>query len=813
MNSRAAGLSVAPRLLPLLLLFAGSGCAALVYEIVWFQMLELIVGSSAVSMAVVLGTFMGGMGLGNLVLPRVVGAHRHPLRVYAGLELGIALSAALVWFALPAVGHLYAVTTGAGRLDIVWRATICVIFLLPPTMFMGATLPVIARWTRTTPQGVSWLGACYGINIAGAVLGCLIAGFYLLRIYDLAVATACAVVLNVAVALIALVLARAAPQWITGDDSAPAPEETRSPQSSLIPLLISIGLSGFCALVAQVIWTRLLSLMLGGTTYTFSIILAVFLSGLGIGGFVGAALARRVVRPGHVLGWCQLGQVLAIAWADDLMTRTLPFLPSGDATDAGVWARFASDLLRCSYALLPATILWGASFPLAIAAGSGRTADPGRSVGRIYAANTAGAVLGAVLASLFLLPWLGTSGIETMLFAAAVVSAMLLVRPIKKAGWATLVLAVALAIWLGMNPSTVPWQLVAYGRHAGEGDQTARILYLGEGSQATVAVSQNFEGNRYYHVSGKTEASSNFHDMRVQRMLGHLPALLHPQPRSVLVVGCGAGVTAGSLTLHPSIERVVICEIEPLVVQHVAGLFGEENHHVVDNPKVEIVYDDARHYLATTHEKFDIITTDPIHPWVKGAAKLYTAEYLTLCRERLKPGGLVTQWVPFYQSSRAVVQSELATFFDVLPDGVVWGNDTGGKGYDSVLIGGTAPLVVDVGALRARLARPDHAAIREALTEVYLANVVDLLGTYAGRATALKDWLAEADINHDRSLRLQFLAGLSLHSRAGAAAYREMFGMRRFSADLFVGDEAEIAPLRKKLDAPAQSAGDTVTPR
>ncbi len=771
----------------------------MIYEIVWFQMLELVIGSSAASMAVLLGTFMGGMGLGNLLLPRWVATDRHPLRVYAVLELGIALSAVLVWFALPATGHFYVKLIGLGRLDYFGRAMVCVVLLLPPTMLMGATLPVIARWTRTTPRGVSWLGACYGINIAGAVIGCLLAGFYLLRIYDLTVATVSAVIINVGVALVALAIARSAPSSGTNDEKKSPPVDATSSRLTGTFVMIAIALSGFCALVAQVVWTRLLSLMLGGTTYTFSIILAVFLTGLGLGGFAGAALARRTIRPGSALGWCQLLQVLAIAWADDLLTRTLPFWSSGHVAETGVWSQFLSDLLRCGYAILPATLVWGASFPLAIAAGAGGSPDPGRSVGRIYAANTAGAVLGAVLASLVLFPWLGTSHIETMLFAASVIAALLLVRPAGKPGWITLASAVVLALWLGAKPSTVPWQLVAYGRHAAEGDQTARILYLGEGAQATVAVSENFAGTRYYHVSGKTEASSNFYDMRVQRMLGHLPALLHPQPRSVLIVGMGAGVTAGSFVLHPSIERVVICEIEPLVVQHVAGFFAEENHHVLGSPRVEIVYDDARHFLATTREKFDIITSDPIHPWVKGAAKLYTAEYFALCRQHLNPGGLVTQWVPFYQSGRGVVQSELATFFEAFPYGVVWGNDTGGLGYDSVLTGGTSPSIVDVDALQSRLARPDHAAVLQSLAEVHLGSVVDLLGNYAGRAADLQSWLEHAEINRDQSLHLQYLAGLSFYSHAGAAAYREMLGLRRFPADLFRGGETNLGPLREKL--------------
>ncbi len=770
-------------------------------------MLELVIGSSAVSTAVLLGTFMGGMGIGNLVLPRWVGTNRHPLRVYAVLELGIAVFAAVVWFALPVIGRFYVQSIGPGRFDYLVRAMICVALLLPPTMLMGSTLPVIARWTKTTTKGVSSLGAFYGINIAGAVIGCLLTGFYLLRIYDLRVATAWAAVINVMVALVAFALARSAPLGDTVDENKSTLIEPAPFRPPIARVLVSIALSGFCALVAQVVWTRLLSLMLGGTTYTFSIILAVFLSGLGLGGLAGAALVRRLAHPGNALGWCQLLEVLAIAWADDLLTRTLPFWSSGDAAEVEVWSRFLSDLLRCGYAILPATIVWGISFPLAIAAGSSGSSDPGRDVGRICASNTVGAVFGAVLASLVLFPWLGTSHIETLLFASSAMGALLLVRPSSKSGWIAFALVFGLAILLAAKPLTVPWQLVAYGRHAAEGDQTARILYLGEGAQATVAVSENLVGNRYYHVSGKTEASSQFYDMRLQRMLGHLPALMHPHPRSVLIAGMGAGVTAGSFVLYPSIERIVVCEIEPLVVQHVAGFFERENYRILTDPRVEIVYDDARHFLATTREKFDVITTDPIHPWVKGAAKLYTAEYLALCRQHLNPGGLVAQWVPFYQSSRAVVQSELATFFHVFPAGVVWGNDTGGRGYDAVLIGGTGSPTVDVDALQARLAGVDHTAVRQSLAEVHLASMADLLGTYAGRAPDLQGWLEHAEINRDRSLRLQYLAGLSVYSHAGTAAYREMLGLRQFPADMFRANDSNLELLRERLPTPPLSVG------
>jgi spermidine synthase len=212
---------------------------------------------------------------------------------------------------------------------------------------------------------------------------------------------------------------------------------------------------------------------------------------------------------------------------------------------------------------------------------------------------------------------------------------------------------------------------------------------------------------------------------------------------------------------------------------------------VLRDPRVQVVYDDARHFIATTHEKFDIITSDPIHPWVKGSAVLYSREYFELCKQRLHPGGMVTQWVPFYESDRSVVQSEIATFFSAFPRGTIWGNDDEGRGYDTVMLGQVLPLHIDVGALQQRLDRPDHAQVKRSLAGPGLGSAVELLTTYAGGSDGLKAWLAGAEINRDRSLRLQYLAGLHLNSTKGADAYVEMLGHRKFPDDLFVDDSAQ----------------------
>ncbi len=356
--------------------------------------------------------------------------------------------------------------------------------------------------------------------------------------------------------------------------------------------------------------------------------------------------------------------------------------------------------------------------------------------------------------------------------------------------------ALVLAFLASASVAPVPPELIGYGRQIAT-FRGARFLYQGEGLNASIAVSESEGGIRNFHVSGKVEASTEVHDMRLQRLLGHVSALMHPRPRTVLVVGFGAGVTAGSFVLHPSVERIVICEIEPLIPRTVGAFFGKENNEVLSDPRVEVVYDDARHYILTTDEKFDVITSDPIHPWVKGAAALYTKEYFEQVRAHLNPGGVVTQWVPLYQSSEDVVKSEIATFFDVFPNGTIWSNQyAGGGGYDVVMLARPEPLRIDPAALQERLERPDHARIVAALDEVEIPGVPGLLATYAGQATDLRPWLANAQINTDRNLRLEYLAGMA-NNVYDARIYENMLAHRRFPEEMFTGPEEWKDALRR----------------
>ena len=811
----ASALSRTTQTLPfLMLLFVGSGCAALIYEIVWFQLLHLVIGSSAVSLGALLGTFMGGMCLGSISLARWISARRHPLRVYALLEIGIGIIGIVVLFEMPIVGSLYSAHVGRGLAGELLRGLVAAVCLLPPTLLMGATLPAIARSIETTRSGISWLGFFYGGNIAGAVFGCLLAGFYLLRVYDLAVATYVAAGINFGVAIGALLLAAWAPH--------PVPvEEHKEISVTAAPgawtIYLAIALSGLCALGAEVIWTRLLSLMLGGTVYTFSVILAVFLVGLGLGSSIGSFWGRANSRPVLALGLCQMLLAAAIAWTAWQLALSLPYWPINPRLSQSPWFNLQLDIVRCLWAVLPAACLWGASFPLALAAVATPGQDPGRLIGRVYAANTVGAIIGAVTFSVLLIPWVGTQKSQQILMSISAVSGAMVLVPMlwrksasavaggilngncRLAATAAVVAAVGLAVWVAKLMPRVPGELIAYGRNLPTESGRATIIYQGEGMNSSVAVTMLLDGTRNFHVSGKIEASSEPQDMRLQKMLGHIPALMHPNPKKVLVVGCGAGVTAGSFLVHPEVERVVICEIEPLIPQVVVTHFPLENNDVINDRRVEVVYDDARHFILTTRETFDIITSDPIHPWVKGAATLYTQEYFELCKRRLNPKGMITQWVPLYESNPDAVKSALATLFCVFPEATVWGNDSGGLGYDVVVLAQLEPLSIDVDQVIDRLSRVDHADVATSLRDVGFNSVFDLLATYGGGAADLVPWLKDAEINHDRNLRLQYLAGMGLNAYREASIYSEILSHRKYPQAMFVAAEKTQLELQRRL--------------
>lgn len=395
-----------------------------------------------------------------------------------------------------------------------------------------------------------------------------------------------------------------------------------------------------------------------------------------------------------------------------------------------------------------------------------------------------------------------------------------------------MLVTVVSAVWVISRITTVPWSAIAYGRFAAtyqpylgkdlvdpadvsaisqeDNDIDTYGIYVGEGLNGSVAVTLRTSGILQFHSAGKVQASTDPRDMRLQRLLGHISALGVDNPKDILVVACGAGVTAGSFIPYPEVENITICDIEPLVPTVVTPMFSKENYgitdgienenpHTVNGKNVEVIYDDGRHFINTTDKKYDVITSDPIDPWVKGSAALNTVEYYQMCRDHLNPGGVMSLWIPLYESDEATIRSVIGTFAQVFPDGIIWSNDSYGQGYDIVLYGQVGGTKINIDSLQARLEREDYSLVRRSLRDVGFNDAISLLGTYAGQGSDLREWMSYAQLNTDRNLRLQYLAGMSLNTYKATTLLSEIFDFYRFPENIFSGSEETMERLRATI--------------
>ncbi len=824
----------------ILVMFFGSGCAALIYEVIWLHLLRLVIGASTTSLGILLACFMGGMSIGSYLLPRLVSPKRHPFRVYAVIEVLIGvIGLALVY--LSTMTHEVYAWLGDHQLAGTWaKVLIAVGCLLPPTILMGATLPVIARWVKADTKGAARLGFYYGANIIGAVCGCLLVGFILLQYFDVLVATYVAASLNILIALVAWVMSfkiappgasestdEAVAESDTPASEQPAPAYQGGGRLPTILACVVAGLSGCSALGAEVVWTRLLSLILGGTVYTFAIILAVFLAGLGIGGGIGSMIVGRTRRPMMALGVCQFLALLAVAHASTHFNLIHGLTPDWWKTVTANLPSRAEDVLRCIWVVAPAAVCWGASFPLAIAIVIKPGRDTGKSVGVLGAINTFGAILGALMVTFWTVPAFGTQKTQIIIVSLSMVSAALAlgygtidwVRS-TRSSWSwrpwyrypglqlavVSVIVVVFCVHALWRIPPVSDALLAHGKHRTNYINVGKVLFSSEGVHSPVVVKRQNAANNHtltsLHISGKLVASNELVEMRLERMLGHIPQVLHDNPRSVLIIGLGAGVTAGTFVVDPRVEKITICEIEPRVYDAAKGFFAEENKHVLDDPRTTVVYDDARHYLAVTDEKFDIIASDPIHPWVRGAATLYSQEFYEQCHDRLNPGGVVAHWLPLNSMSTAAVKSETATFFNAFPRATIWHTGDFVNQRHLIICGSIDPKPIDLD--RAYALIEGTPAFKQSLEELKLSSTAELLALYTSCKPDLSPWLADAQINRDWAMRLEYLAGKAYHRLYAHNIYDQILEYHIFPEALYQGSDELIQDLRERFDAPVE---------
>ncbi len=718
--------------------FFASGFAALVDEVAAARFLSIPLGADAPALAAVLSALLVGFALGGAgagwLLARGVEARRLGLV----LEAGLVVCALAAPFALPAVAPFVAAAGAAlGLTSPAFhgvRFLIALAVCLPPALLMGATFPVALRLARASGlEGAPAASAVYAPNTLGAAAGALAAGFVALPFVGYGGAFALAALAN---ALSFLAILRWAPRSSSLDE---APVRDRSP----VPVapLVATFVAGLSAFTMEVLLARAAITVFGASTYAFTAVLVAFLLGLSLGAPLARsagtdpAVARR--RLGHALlaaGALLVAGVLGFRFylgLDDPFRASNRFPQLAQPWMLPLYQAVVSLLL-----LLPPALALGAAFPLAVAAARGRGASEDRAAGAVYASNTLGALAGTLLATFVLLPQLGTRyGLAVAILALAVGAGVAL--------WPRTALTLLL-------PPLV-FVLIAL-RSAPPAGTTPLFFREGVASTVSVESSAGADGRpmRSISVNGTVVATEGLLDLRLQRTLGHLPALLHPAPKRTLVIGLGSGVTAGALARTPGVESTRIVELEPFVVE-AARLFGETNHGVAAGglPGVEIEVGDGRTHLLATDVRYDVITCDPIHPWVAGAGNLYSRECFRAERERLAPGGVVALWLPLYKLRTEDLRVVAKTFTAELSPCALYVT-----GYDAILIGGDGALpTVDVAALRERFAR-----VAEDLREVEIHDVEELLSGFAMDDAALRAFAGDAPSNTDARPLLEYRA-------------------------------------------------------
>lgn len=748
--------------------FLVSGAAGLVYEVVWTRTLLTVFGASQYAVATVLAAFMGGLALGSAVGGRVADRVTRPLVAYGLLEIGIAAAALAVAPALTLFDPLYRATYRAaehGALVLpLLRFTVCAVVLLVPTTLMGATLPLLSRFVvRRAADAGRRIGALYAVNTFGAVCGTAAAGFLLIPALGVQRSLVAAAAAGTVVALTAIVISLLV-EHEPGPAMAPdglAAHATPSGDGRWLVLATYAG-AGFLALAYQVMWTRTLVFrfdILKNTTYAFSAMLTVFLIGLAAGSAVMAVLVERQRRPFRLYGMLLVATGAAGALSLYVLLRAADGIGLAEILEGGGRFRWtvevANVFLRTAATIALPTFLMGTLFPVAARLAVSDPHAVGRGTGRLYAANTIGAIAGAFAAGFGLVPLIGLSrGLIVLGVGYVVLGTIVLVAEPRAARaerlrWGALAAAVAVALALA-TPGPAPLQELAVGEQLVIGDD-GRPAYL-EGPLATVSVVANAIGDRTITIDNVQVAGTDRILLTDQLSLAHVPMLLHPDPQRVLTVGFGSGGASASYLLYDETRHVDCIEISP-TVPRLAYTLRASNLGLLDawdrrsplagrtfhDSRYRVILDDARSYLRFTDTRYDVIATDCTDLRYKSNANLYDVEYFELCRRRLTEDGLMVVWMPLGGMSKEVFACAMRTFAHVFPDTTIWYMNNEPTHY-LLLVAGLQPLRIDLARVLARAARP---AIATDLARVALAQPAKLLSCYLTDAPAVDATLAE----------------------------------------------------------------------
>ena len=752
-----------------LIVYAASGAAALIYEVTWTRMLMLHIGHSTSATSTVLAALMGGLAAGSAAGGQYAArlTPRGALRGYVALEVAVAALAVVLPYELAALRPVLAAVYRDGDSDALFpamRVMSSILLLAIPAAALGATFPVASRWfVQSAASAPRDAGRLYAVNTLGAATGAVLAGFVLLPIFGLSRTTWVGVALNLAAAAIAYFLSTRAEHR---EVNVVAPRRgsrrpgriTRSDgPTTLWMAAAAFGLSGFASLVLQVVWTRLLASILGPTTYAFSIVVAVFIAGMAAGSWIAAPIASRSRQPVLSLCFCLLASVAfaaAAATSIDWALLTMAEIARGAASIGGVLVK---QTLLAAALLLPMTVAFGAVFPFAVVSGTRTDQKVAEDLGTLYAVNTTAAIGGALLGGFVFLPLMGLHDtIRTVTVVVASGACFLIlaghVTGLRRLVGVTVCTVVALTglalpVWSEMLLSSGVYKY-AYASPSDDLETTltaGRLLYYREGASATVAVRESV-GTTSLSIDGKVDAS-NAGDMLTQRLLAHLPLLLHAQPRQVAIIGLGSGVTLGSALTHP-IARADVLEISPEVVE-ASSAFERENHRALADPRTRLIVGDGRSHVLLSRAQYDVIISEPSNPWMAGVASLFTREFFESAKNRLAPGGLLCQWAHTYDISKDDLRSIVATFLAVFPDGALW---LVGEA-DVLLVGSNDRRGLSFEAIERHWDRP---GVADDLLDVGARDPFALLSMFVAQGRGLARYAAGARLQTDDRGDLEF---------------------------------------------------------
>ena len=790
------------------LIFICSGASGLIYEVIWMRQLTLIFGSTVFATSTVLTAFMAGLALGSYYFGRKIDeSTQSPLRIYALLEAGIG-AFCLVWpLILAALGAIYVlihrhITSEFYTLSLI-RFVLTFGVLLIPSTLMGGTLPVLTRFfVKRLEQLGTNIGILYALNTFGAVIGTVAAGFFLIEALGVRWTLGVGIAINFAVAAIALALT----QKVSGTEADEPPEETQQSESedvSYLPerqlVLWAIGISGFCALAYEVLWTRIMVFFLGSTTYAFATMLAAFLFGIALGSMVFSRWVDRIKQPIAVFGIVQLGiglfALILMPAFEELYGMSQAFQSTFGSSR--FWAFFSCFLVMC----LP-TFLMGASFPLVTKIYTGNARQLGRSIGNVYAVNTVGSILGAFCAGFILIPLLGIrpSIVLTVVLNTGIGCFLIFrSRQLTETGKSLLqgvgigmpVLNTGLAVVLLLTVNQPLFLKSTIFKTQRPGDT---LIDYNEEVDATVTTLKDDEGVYRLYVDTNQAADASRWDSPSHRVIAHLPLLLHPRPKQALVVGFGMGLTSHSITQHG--VRVDAIELSSGVISAAQKHFTHINGNVFENPLFNYRLNDGRNHILMTKTKYDMISTGIIHPLVSaGSSNIYTADFYRLCRRILSEDGIMCQWVPLHRLPESHYKMIVRTFIEVFPHTTLWYKYTPDF---VILIGTPEPLRIDY---KNFMARAQIASIHEGLAADDLDGP-SLLDSFMMGPETVREYAGIGPIHTDNRPRLEFfrgadLVGTTMQNVKGMSEYRERVlpYLENYGATL-----AEKRSVREKLD-------------